>query len=457
MAYKTPADVKRDAKSKGAKSKAAGIKLVTDKPTNEAMKAAIKIQKEARVPKEPTADETVASIPVPDAPVPEQVNSLVRTPAQASDDALAEANRVLVDGKELPARRTGKLVLKDVPLDAVPAAPAKVEPVVEAFKVPSIPVLESPMFPMYKHFYRALAQVEVHRAEFHAPEVPERVIGYCLEILDCTAVDEADKLLTSVDQRMFAAMAAAHSKGLIPGPVTAESQAHEAKKLESLANFLGKQEGNEEKAASMRVRAAEIREANINAIKYGLKQELDMSKLTPSQQKIVTTIRDLGGAITTDVLSTAITATPEDVEALIKDGVLAKPREGVLRLVESKLARAEQPTPKGLKKAKAPKVAKEPKEKKPPKVKTIINPGEKCLCGCDAQVPGSSRFRPGHDAKLHGMVVKAYRATQLEKPSKEQVSQTKDLLKAIPTLPLTVEYLKQAPWMNPEIAKAVKL
>lgn len=47
-----------------------------------------------------------------------------------------------------------------------------------------------------------------------------------------------------------------------------------------------------------------------------------------------------------------------------------------------------------------------PKAKKAP-----LNPTGKCLCGCAGVT--ERRFLPGHDAKLHGMVVDAFKGEKV--------------------------------------------
>jgi hypothetical protein len=59
-----------------------------------------------------------------------------------------------------------------------------------------------------------------------------------------------------------------------------------------------------------------------------------------------------------------------------------------------------------------------------------------CLCGCKA--PVGRRFRQGHDARLHSMVLAVAKKKAKHEFSKE-----------------TQSYLKTAPWMTKEIAAEV--
>lgn len=65
----------------------------------------------------------------------------------------------------------------------------------------------------------------------------------------------------------------------------------------------------------------------------------------------------------------------------------------------------------------------------------------KCLCGCGKSA--HSNFLPGHDARLHSVALKIARgeAKLSELPKGERVT----------------AYLSQAPWMTPQIRKALGL
>ena len=86
--------------------------------------------------------------------------------------------------------------------------------------------------------------------------------------------------------------------------------------------------------------------------------------------------------------------------------------------------------------AKATKKAAE-KAAKPAKV---VEP-RSCLCGCGA--PSKSRFLPGHDARLHSLVLRIHRG----KAGKDELT----------TAPETLDYLKTASWMTHEIAQSIEL
>jgi len=64
-----------------------------------------------------------------------------------------------------------------------------------------------------------------------------------------------------------------------------------------------------------------------------------------------------------------------------------------------------------------------------------------CLCGCGFM--SKARFLPGHDAKLHSLVLKIQR----QKADKSELT----------TAPETLNYLNTAPWMNDEIRAAIGL
>ncbi len=62
-----------------------------------------------------------------------------------------------------------------------------------------------------------------------------------------------------------------------------------------------------------------------------------------------------------------------------------------------------------------------------------------CACGCGKKV--DSTFLPGHDSKLHALVLKIARGE----------AKTSDL----PKLEQTREYLGRAPWMDAKLRKVV--
>ena len=87
--------------------------------------------------------------------------------------------------------------------------------------------------------------------------------------------------------------------------------------------------------------------------------------------------------------------------------------------------------------ADATKKAAAEKAKKP--VKNIeLRP---CLCGCGSA--SKSRFLPGHDARLHSIVLRIHRG----KAPKDELTEAS----------ATLDYLKTAPWMTDEIAKSIEL
>lgn len=77
------------------------------------------------------------------------------------------------------------------------------------------------------------------------------------------------------------------------------------------------------------------------------------------------------------------------------------------------------------------------KPEKTPRQKKVIEP-HACLCGCGAVITSKSRFLPGHDAKLHSAVLKAYKAEQSYTASSNA----------------QLDYLRSAPWMTAEILEA---
>ncbi|MCC6559672.1 MAG: hypothetical protein IT372_42690, partial [Polyangiaceae bacterium] len=205
---------------------------------------------------------------------------------------------------------------------------------------------------------------------------------------------------------------------------------------------------------------------------------MNETMLTGAQQKVVDFISKHG-----EIEATHLKARGLDVRAannLVKAGLLTA-TNGVYRLravktqpkeakaKEAKEAKAKKDAPATVKPAekaapaavtepatttdasvaepaKADKAAKaEPKAKanKPAArpEKPAINPTERCLCGCGAEIGPKRRFSIGHDAKLHSLVLRVHRG--------------KAKADEIPTEPTTLEYLKTAPWMTDEIAMAI--
>jgi hypothetical protein len=64
-----------------------------------------------------------------------------------------------------------------------------------------------------------------------------------------------------------------------------------------------------------------------------------------------------------------------------------------------------------------------------------------CLCGCGS--PSKARFLPGHDARLHSIVLRIHRG----KANRDELTDAS----------ATLDYLKTAPWMTDEIAKSIDL
>ncbi|EYF06042.1 hypothetical protein [Chondromyces apiculatus] len=88
-------------------------------------------------------------------------------------------------------------------------------------------------------------------------------------------------------------------------------------------------------------------------------------------------------------------------------------------------------------KAGGARAANKAKAPKAPKPKPVVNPAGKCLCGCGGEVGDRRRFTIGHDAKLHSLVLRAFRGA-VDKSE-------------VPSTEATLTYLQTAPWMTDEI------
>lgn len=262
------------------------------------------------------------------------------------------------------------------------------------------------------------------------------------------------------------------------------------KALGSLADFLNSK-GRDIKASQVRSEAEQfIQTEAVRTVDVTKPPEMDLSKLSVSEAKLVNMVKNAGGSVTTEVIKRGFSDgswSIKDMSRLMDQKVLSTPREGVVRLDESKLMPPAIPPPDknfgaGLqgppRKSHAIKTPKEPRKhewqlttegqqvcsfcakpdidaepcpgpKKPPRAsganKPIINPEGKCLCGCGAEVKTTSRFGIGHDAKLHSAVLKAAKGD-------------KAILAGLPLKrEASAAYLRQAPWMTPEVLKAIGL
>lgn len=73
----------------------------------------------------------------------------------------------------------------------------------------------------------------------------------------------------------------------------------------------------------------------------------------------------------------------------------------------------------------------------------VVNAIGECLWRCGLQVGTKCRLAPGHDAKLHSLVLRVSRG-QVGKDER-------------PVSEASREYLCGAPWMKPELAEAIRL
>lgn len=253
----------------------------------------------------------------------------------------------------------------------------------------------------------------------------------------------------------------------ILGPVTDLSLEKQANKIEKLAEW--RERAGDENAAQIQARADAIRtftpEELYKQFELATKKDYSpMAKLPSSQQIALEKIIANGGTITAEAAKEV--HIPEGVmKTLVIKKLVEQTPEGLFRvmpspeIVKEKTAEEKAATKaaaKGPKAEKTAKAKKEPKEKKvrPPKV--LVNPTELCLCGCGAKVPGTSRFAPGHDAKLHSLVLKTVKA-------EGDKGKLAELAKATPAvlLPkgevgkLQTAYLQNAPWMDASLKKAI--
>ena len=129
----------------------------------------------------------------------------------------------------------------------------------------------------------------------------------------------------------------------------------------------------------------------------------------------------------------------QPVESAPANDVKAKPADAPEAVKKPVVEVADAAKP-----AKAPKATKAAKPAKAPRqAPPAINPSEKCLCGCGAEIGPKRRFSIGHDAKLHSLVLRVHRgqAKKSELPNSEH----------------TLSYLRSAPWMKDEIAESLGL
>lgn len=178
------------------------------------------------------------------------------------------------------------------------------------------------------------------------------------------------------------------------------------------------------------------------------------SELTGPQQRILDYITKSGGLADAAVIQ----GRGLDVRAannLVRKNMLTL-TNGVYRLVRATMKtaeKAEEPAVTVREPAAEVPATKEPTKAEPAKAAKAAARAEKaktpiknvelkpCLCGCG--FASKSRFLPGHDARLHSIVLKIHRG----KMGKDEMTYA----------PATLTYLKTAPWMTDEIAASIDL
>lgn len=341
-------------------------------------------------------------------------------------------------------------------------------------------------------YREAVTKVHELRTRLHGAEVPQRVFDKLDLVLGAAALPVAEKLAQRAFQSAEFHYYAEWARGKIVGVPSAERANKEAKSLDSLADFLNGK-GLEVKAKALRAQAEELRADPSKMAPPP--REMDLSKLSKTEALLVNFVKNAGGSVTTEILKDGFAKgdwSVKDMSRMMDLKVLSTPREGVVRLDESKLMPPENPPkdkafgdgkqgpPRKSHAIKTPKAdtphkwqsqtdgssqcldckAVQAKGEVPPLLgckgvpkaprpsganKPIVNPEGLCLCGCGAATKTTSRFGIGHDAKLHSAVLKAAKGD-------------KAVLAALPLKrETTVAYLKQAPWMTPEVLKAIGL
>lgn len=307
------------------------------------------------------------------------------------------------------------------------------------------------------------------------------------EFVDSRWREEAEKLLLLapadndgfmrhlfyLEKRFHEACKLAERLGRCEGPVTQSSLERQADRMEKLLEFRRNAGDEPEKIARIEQRLAYLQALTSDEVYAEFTKlttrEYEMDKLTEAQTKVVKALIDNQGSLAGEAIK-ELKLDARAIKSLLKEGICENPREGVLRLVEGKVTKGPPPeeklelvkTEKPKKEPKAPKAPKEPKPPKPEK--PAVNPLELCWCGCEAKVSKTSRFAPGHDAKLHSLVLKLVKVKEKkldEKATrdavKEVLEKTAARLNSGKVADLQREYLKSAPWMTPEILKSLSL
>ncbi len=322
-------------------------------------------------------------------------------------------------------------------------------------------------------FARLIAQLERLRIEYRIEDLmvlePISEHGTLQEMTEQLLKCPVD-LIPAITRDVYGKVSLACMHGwamkTVLGPVTDLSLEKQADKIERLAEW--RERAGDENAASIQARADAIRSFTPDELykQFELATRKDyspMAKLPSSQQIALEKIIANGKTVTVEAAKEL--HIPEGVlKTLVIKKMLELTPDNLYRLIETpEVVKEKSPEEKEKVKA-ATKGAKAPKEKKekvvkekkvrPPKV--LVNPTELCLCGCGARVPGTSRFAPGHDAKLHSLVLKTVKCegdkvklAELAKATPAVIGPKGDVGK------YQTAYLQTAPWMDAALKKAI--
>lgn len=319
--------------------------------------------------------------------------------------------------------------------------------------------------PQQSWFRNLVNELEEMRIEYLAPSldlVDTEWRSKAEQILRCPP-EQALKVKQTVLASVHLAVLSAWKQGRIAGKVTELSLTKSADKMDKLAAW--RERSGDEDVSHIQARADAFRatkpEEVLSRFKEATKKEYDMSKIPVSMQATLKKFVDNGGSVLEEALA-GLQIDPKTIKAMMAKKLIEQPSVGLYRLIEKVVVKEPTPEKKAeaeavAKPAKPPKEPKPPKEKKPRAEKPKINPSELCLCGCSEKVPATSRFRPGHDAKLHSLVLKTIKAqkdkdalAKLAKDSPARLEPKGEQGK------LQLAYLKAAPWMDDATKKGIK-
>lgn len=322
-------------------------------------------------------------------------------------------------------------------------------------------------------FRRIMGWVEEQRIEYRIlsmDEVEHRWRGWCEGLLTHTGNLHEEQ--HRIEQRLQLAILHAWAMKKIPGRVNVVSLERERAKAES---FLRWRESAGDNVERLKLKAASLNnvtpEELYEQFRSSTKKDYSpMAKLPTSLKEALEKIIAAGGStVQENLLSLGIT--DAIMTKLLTNKLVEQPSVGLFRVIEQAVTAPKASPPKAAPltivgepaASKPPKEAKPPKPPKPAKVpkppkpeKAAKNPSELCLCGCSEKVPSSSRFRPGHDARLHSLVLKTIKA-QGDKKALGEIETDAKLFPKGEQGRLQRAYLESAPWMDPATRKGIAL